>query len=172
MRVASIPCVVLVVSGLALACGAKQEPAPTPAAIVVAPVASASTLRVREPPAAVPTASAERTAPAETCPRGCRGRANQDLEAALMKAARATRSCYNRALAQDPQLAGKLMVELTITADGAVCRSAITRNDVSPSLDECVTAAMKGPFPPPTSGCVEVTVPFNFVQSTGDGGTP
>ncbi len=96
----------------------------------------------------------------------CSGRTNADLEAALGARARASRRCYNNALASDNTLTGKLSVSLRIGSNGTVCSANIGTNELNSSqVSSCVLNTFRSSsFPSPTGGCAEASVPMNFVQ--------
>ena len=81
------------------------------------------------------------------------------------------KECYENALREQPQLAGKLVVNFTIVAEpevgGLVAESAIAAEGstiLDPAMRECVQETMYGAkFPPPQGGGeVHVTYPFTF----------
>jgi hypothetical protein len=96
----------------------------------------------------------------------CSGRNTPDLEAALSARARASKRCYNNALSSDNTLQGKMAISLRIGSNGAVCSANITSNDLgSQQVANCVANTFRqSGFPSPAGGCVEATVPMNFVQ--------
>lgn len=79
------------------------------------------------------------------------------------------RDCYNKGLAKDPTLAGKIVIEFTIGPSGAVERS--TATDVSgladPELPKCIADAIATwTFPAPRGGGrVTVSYPFNLMST-------
>jgi len=98
--------------------------------------------------------------------KSCSGKSNSDLDAALNARARASRRCYNAARSSDNTLSGKMSVSVRIGSNGAVCSANISSNELgSQQVAVCVTNMFRSPgFPSPTGGCVEATVPMNFVQ--------
>jgi hypothetical protein len=96
----------------------------------------------------------------------CSGKSNADLDAALGARARASRRCYNQALASDNTLQGKMSITMRIGSNGAVCSANVGTNELgSQQVANCVANAFRSAgFPSPTGGCVEATVPMNFVQ--------
>jgi Ca-activated chloride channel family protein len=78
------------------------------------------------------------------------------------------RSCYNAALANDPNLAGNVTIEMTIGADGKLSTSLVTGNTTKDEpLAQCIAkAAQKWTFPKPAGGGT-VTVSYPFVLSPG-----
>lgn len=98
--------------------------------------------------------------------KSCSGKSNADLDAALGARARASRRCYNQALAADNSLTGKMSISVRIGSNGAVCSANISSNELgSAQVANCVANTFRSAgFPSPTGGCVEATVPMNFVQ--------
>lgn len=82
------------------------------------------------------------------------------------------RYCYEKQLAKSSSLAGKLMVEFVIGADGRVTTSRLAEDTLSdPEVGRCVVSRVKGwTFPKPEGGgVVVVTYPFLF-KPAGQGG--
>lgn len=77
------------------------------------------------------------------------------------------RACYERALARQPHLRGRLVLQFTIEREGEVTRAAIGKGSTlrDASMRRCVLAiAHAWQFPAPdTGGQVHVTYPFVFV---------
>jgi hypothetical protein len=96
----------------------------------------------------------------------CSGRNTPDLDAALQMRARASKRCYNKALESDNTLQGKMSVALRIGSNGTVCSANIASNDLgNAAVANCVANTFRSvSFPAPAGGCVEATVPMNFVQ--------
>jgi outer membrane biosynthesis protein TonB len=82
----------------------------------------------------------------------------------------AIRACYERALKQQPSLAGKLVVAFTITAAGTVSAVEIdedTLSEAAPGMTACVRGSIRQwRFSPQGEGSVELRFPFVF-QSSG-----
>jgi hypothetical protein len=152
-----------------------------PATVMNLPSASVSVPPVRPhdddippPPPPEPSASAAPTAhpnvnyvASNGCEaKTCNGKNSPDLEAALSARARASKRCYNNALASDNTLQGKMSIALKIGSNGQVCSANIASNDLgSQQVAACVQNVFRAsPFPSPAGGCVEATVPMNFVQ--------
>ncbi len=72
------------------------------------------------------------------------------------------KGCYEKALLVQPQLAGAMMVELTISSKGKVVSSAAT--GVDPALARCIADVIKTlEFPKPNDGgSVQVSYPFTL----------
>jgi hypothetical protein len=60
-------------------------------------------------------------APAPGCPTSCTGRAPSELVQALQARMIEAKSCYERALHDDPNIGGKLKLSIRIVNSGAVC---------------------------------------------------
>jgi len=80
------------------------------------------------------------------------------------------RSCYQSALAVDPDLEGKIVVKFVIAASGEVSRSEITDDEITDDeigaedVTDCILDHVDGfVFPPPVgNGIVIVRYPFLF----------
>jgi Ca-activated chloride channel homolog len=73
------------------------------------------------------------------------------------------RECYDAALTQDPGARGKIVVDFTIAASGAVKQSKLASSDMSPQLGECVAQKISAwRFPAPAGGELTVSYPFAF----------
>lgn len=82
------------------------------------------------------------------------------------------RYCYEKQLAVSPSLAGKLMVEFVIGADGRVTTSRVAEDSLADAeVGRCIVSRVKGwSFPKPEGGgVVVVTYPFLF-KPAGQGG--
>jgi TonB family protein len=136
---------------------ASQPPPPSvparPAAAVPAP-----------PP---PPASQPRVDPtqAEQAP-SVRGDIDREvIRRVFRQATGAVRRCYESALQQNPSLAGRVVVKLTIGATGQVVLATVQSSTLKHSeVESCILAVMRGlAFPkPPGGGIVVVTYPFVF----------
>lgn len=81
----------------------------------------------------------------------------------------ALQACYERALRNDPTLAGRVVTQLTIEESGHVSGVVSTENGVSdPSVGVCVTRVMQGfRFSPgPEGGTVTYTIPLTFAPAS------
>jgi hypothetical protein len=120
-----------------------------------------------KPEAGAPT-TVKNTGPANTgCEaKTCSGSSTDDLNAALAARARLARKCYEQALANDAELQGKLSVTVKVGTGGASCAASIKSDDLhSATVSNCVVNYFRnGNFPAPRGGCVEATVPLNFVK--------
>ncbi|MCB9752110.1 MAG: AgmX/PglI C-terminal domain-containing protein [Myxococcales bacterium] len=73
------------------------------------------------------------------------------------------RACYNDGLGRDPELAGRVVVQFTITGEGAVSRSAVGERALADeAVADCIAAAIGSwTFPDwATPGDVVVNYPF------------
>jgi hypothetical protein len=76
----------------------------------------------------------------------------------------ALRACYERSLKRNPNLGGKVVLHLTITAAGTVSAVDLTSESLDdPDLASCVrSSVMRWRFPAPEGGGLEVSFPFVF----------
>jgi outer membrane biosynthesis protein TonB len=132
------------------------EPEPEPAA-VAAPAASE-----------VKAADAPKSGPKK--PKGCeveecKGAATVEIHGALRAKAGQVRSCYERALAHNAGLQGKIEVDVRIAPSGEVCSTSIAKETLGdPAVLSCVLQRFRsGQFPKPSGGCIDTRVPINFV---------
>ena len=74
------------------------------------------------------------------------------------------RSCYERGLAGDSKLEGRVAVRFVIARDGSVASAAEAGSDLpNARVVACVVHAYYGPcFPEPTGGIVTVVYPIVF----------
>lgn len=149
-------------------------PVPSASVVTTAPPPRKKEDYIPPPPDPIPSADAAPPPKQNTTfvasngceAKSCGGKSNADLDAALGARARASRRCYNQALASDNSLTGKMSISLRIGSNGTVCSANISSNELgSPQVANCVTNTFRSAgFPSPTGGCVEATVPMNFVQ--------
>ena len=126
--------------------------------------------------AAATTERSERTEAAEVRPRvrardaETRGNGRLDqsnLNDVLRRRQRDIERCYERALAQDPSLSGRLTVQFTIGADGAVTDARLPDNGLNDSVGNCVLGRVRRwRFDPPDGGTVTVRRPYLLEPST------
>jgi hypothetical protein len=96
----------------------------------------------------------------------CSGIASGDLESALAFRAKQAHSCYDSALANDSSLKGKIAISVRVASNGQVCNANVASNDMgSAAVAQCVANKFRqtGFFPAPKGGCIDATVPMNFV---------
>jgi hypothetical protein len=99
------------------------------------------------------------------CEAKCTGTATPELEQALRVRASQARRCYNEALSRDPSLRGHLVLDVRVSTAGNVCAVNVQNNDMgSPKVANCAAHILGGAsYPAPRGGCVDSTVPLNFV---------
>jgi len=120
--------------------------------------------------AAVPAGPAPSSAPVRrdpNCDDPCRGKETAELLSSLRAKAGQARSCYERALANNGALAGKLEVTLRVGANGAACSASVANDTLADAaVKSCALARFRGGrYPKPTGGCVDVSVPMNFMPA-------
>ena len=75
------------------------------------------------------------------------------------------RACFNEALASDPELTGRLVIQWVIGSTGEVVSAEVFESELeNDAFHECVTdLVLEWEFPPPDGGgVVRVNYPFNF----------
>ena len=94
-------------------------------------------------------------------------RAEYEIEQVFQKNKGAIYSIYNRALRKDPSLQGKVVIELTIAANGRVTAVKILSSDLnSPKLERKIMARVKlFKFKPGNTEAVTVKYPIDFLPS-------
>lgn len=149
----------------------SAEPPPPPPPFEPARPAPA---RVGAIPPDVALAPAASPAPATAgaprdpnCADPCKGRETADLLTALRTKAVQARSCYERALVTNSSLSGKLEVALRVGASGSACSASVANDTLKDaSLERCALARFRsGNYPKPIGGCVDVSVPMNFMPA-------
>lgn len=90
------------------------------------------------------------------------GRLDADnLNSVLRRRQRDIERCYERALAQDPSLSGRLTIQFTVGADGAVSDARLVDNGLNDSVGNCVLGRVRRwRFDPPSGGSVMVRRPY------------
>lgn len=144
----------------------EAPPPPPPASDTLTgsgPAASDTGAAARGAPSAQ-TAAAPRASRDSGCEAPCRGSATDQLVRALGSKAAGARACYERALANDSGLSGKLEIAVRVGSTGAVCSAAPSSDTLKdPAVLGCVLGRIRsGVLPKPTGGCVDVAVPINF----------
>jgi hypothetical protein len=98
-----------------------------------------------------------------------------ELVRALIQRQANVRSCYNRALRDDPHLTGKIAIELQIAEDGQPCDARVVVNELGDAgVAECAVRVIMGAsYPPTAGGCVVANMPWRFVPKSAvtDAGT-
>jgi hypothetical protein len=96
----------------------------------------------------------------------CHGEAPLPLQRELAERAGSLRSCYERLLRYGPTEEGRLLVELSIDAQGAVSSVRLVLDEVGDgALSQCVVETMRAPYESGAEGdCATVRVPVTFRQ--------
>jgi hypothetical protein len=77
------------------------------------------------------------------------------------------RSCYERALRNNPTLSGRLEVRFTIGAAGRVTSASSSGLSAAPEVGTCVASRIRGlVFPQPEGGSVDFSFPFTFAPGS------
>jgi hypothetical protein len=83
------------------------------------------------------------------------------------------RPCYDRVLAADRTLRGRMRVLVRLRDDGSVCETRVLASDLPADMGRCVARVLGGTsYPPPSGGCIDVEVPLTFVPPEADAGGP
>jgi hypothetical protein len=95
----------------------------------------------------------------------CTGTPAANFQSIVRGRAGAAQRCYEKALAQQEQLQGRLTVNLCVGVGGGVCGASIANDSLgSPLVSQCVLNIFRSTvFPSPKNGCVDAQVPLNFV---------
>jgi hypothetical protein len=155
--------------------GEEEKPAQLPPEAVTA-AATPIPDQVLPPPPPIASA-ADASAPEPTTKKGpmqstfcptcgsCSGTAAANFQSIVRGRAQAAQRCYEKALAQQDQLQGKLSVNLCVGVGGGVCSASIASDSLgSPLVSQCVLNIFRATtFPSPKNGCVDAQVPLNFV---------
>ncbi len=109
---------------------------------------------------------------AQDAPQGgvaASGSLDRDVLARVFRrdAVPATRRCYERALREDPDVAGTIRIRTRIGPTGAVASAEVESSTTGhPALDACVARAVGDlEFPAPAGGEVVVVYPFTFMAN-------
>ncbi len=91
-------------------------------------------------------------------------RSNEALLAVVRRYAPAIQYCYESELKNDPGLRGKLVVSLTVAADGRVTDAAVVEDRLgNPAVADCALAQIRAwRFPAIDGGATTFRVPFLF----------
>jgi TonB family protein len=94
-------------------------------------------------------------------------RPQYEIEQVFQKNKSAIYTIYNRALRKDPSLQGKVVIELTIAANGSVIKARILSSDLNnPKLEKKLIARVKlFRFKPGNTEKVTVKYPIDFLPS-------
>jgi hypothetical protein len=102
------------------------------------------------------------------CDDPCRGQETPELLGAMGARAGQARSCYERGLANNAGLSGKMQVSVRVSPSGVACSAAVTKDELDDArVSSCVLSRFRsGKYPLPTGGgCVNVSVPINFMPA-------
>ncbi|MEZ4406078.1 MAG: AgmX/PglI C-terminal domain-containing protein [Polyangiales bacterium] len=73
------------------------------------------------------------------------------------------RSCYERALRNNPTLSGRVEVRFTIGTSGRITSASSSGMSEAPEVGSCVVSRIRGlVFPAPEGGSVDFSFPFTF----------
>ncbi|MCW9023370.1 MAG: TonB family protein [Gammaproteobacteria bacterium] len=105
--------------------------------------------------------------PSERAGNGRAARSQEEIELVFQQNKGAIYSLYNRALRKDPSLQGKVLLELTISADGSVIRARIVSSELNaPKLEKRLVSRIKlFKFSRRDVDSVTVTYPIDFLPS-------
>lgn len=139
----------------AAGCAPPTAPVPPPE-----PPPAASTA-VMTPSSATPPPAGS-TPPAPNCETVCKGKITNELESALVERTKKAHRCYDNALANDPKLDGKVVIDVVVGRDGSVCSSKVKSKDAGfDAVAECIAGTFSGSaFPAPEGTCADVVVPI------------
>jgi outer membrane biosynthesis protein TonB len=166
------------IAGIGVTLALRRSPpapasAPSPVASVAPTPANPQVNDIPPPPPPEEVVEAGPASPRvvyQTINGGCDGRCNgtppPELEQALAVRANHARHCYNSALAQDPNLKGRVSVAVRIGPSGNVCSASVASNDMgTPTVAECAANVFRtaAGYPAPRGGCVDAKVPLNFI---------
>ena len=145
-------------SGLGTSSGAEGEVGRARVGGGESEVAAAATTERTEERDTVQVRASVRNRDAQT--RG--GTLDQDdLQRTLRRKRSDIERCYERALASDPELSGRILVEFTIGTDGRVSSASLRENTVGSSVGSCVEGRVRRwRFDPPEGGSATVRVPY------------
>jgi TonB family protein len=158
---------------LALGCGSAAPPPESPAATPAAsseegtapveiPASEPSTAAPAEPAAATDAPASDAT---PRLPRDSRGK--QEIQQVMADNRDKVRACYDAALAQNPGIAGDLVIDFTIDPRGEVKQAEVnwSQSEIHiPELDTCAADVVRSlKFPASSRGLEsKVSYPFNF----------
>ncbi|MFT4705580.1 MAG: TonB family protein [Bradymonadia bacterium] len=121
-------------------------------------------------------ASLGRRSAREPRARMSRGRPNvngfltrEQIERVVRRHSRGIRYCYERELANEPDLGGRISASWTVGLDGRVQSASITENSMgNRAVESCVLREVRRMrFDQPDGGLVSVTYPFSFRSEEG-----
>ena len=151
-------------SGLGTSSGAEGEVGRARVGGGESEVAAAATTERTEERDTVRVRASVRGRDAQT--RG--GTLDQDnLQRTLRRKRSDIERCYERALAGDPELSGRILVEFTIGTDGRVSSASLRENTVGSAVGSCVEGRVRRwRFDPPEGGTATVRVPYILEPSS------
>lgn len=167
----------LVIGGVVIwKMGAEDDPPrePEPAAAPVATMPIPDQVLPPPPPIATEDAAAPPPEPTRkvvasqtfcsSCGK-CTGTEAANFRSVVRGRAGTAQRCYEKALAQQEGLQGKLTVNLCVGVGGGVCGASVASDSLgSPLVSQCVLNIFRAStFPSPKNGCVDAQVPLNFV---------
>jgi hypothetical protein len=152
----------------------RSSAAPMPSASIVAQPIESANPKIEEIPPPPPIEEKPEAGPgprivyvqAGGCEGKCVGTAPPELGQALQVRGAQARRCYNAELGRDPSLRGHVTIAVRIGTAGNVCSVNVTANDMgTPNVANCAANIFvrSGSFPAPRGGCVDTSVPLNFV---------
>lgn len=149
---------------IAVVCSCETPPAPAPA-VVEAPTPTPTEIAEPvAPPAEAEPVQTERVPIARQAKATVEGPLDKDIIRRIVRAhINEVRYCYNEGLAEDPALAGRVVVAFTIGPKGSVTNSEVTSTDLADEgVAECISEAVaRWKFPKSKGGePVQVTYPF------------
>jgi hypothetical protein len=135
---------------LATACAPATPPAAAPLAAPAAAPAPAEP--TKKPPLAEPPFARDQLRRQLEALRHPPGYASQ-VQQLLLRRMPALRRCFEQALKGNPALGGKLRLQFTIGADGAITTASARVGTPDIGLETCLTSTLKRwVFPPPPGG--------------------
>lgn len=97
----------------------------------------------------------------------------EDIRQVVRRNEAQVRGCYERVLAGNPNLAGRVTIQFIIIGDGSVEVSRLDSSTLgSPSAEACIAEAACGWHFPKTNGGGQVIVTYPFNLNTSRAGTP
>lgn len=118
-------------------------------------------------PSAQPSSNGLLRSAKSPCSGECKGEVTGALRSALAGRGGAGRRCYEKSLAQNATLSGKMTMHVKVSPQGSVCAANIINDTLQdPGLANCILGVFRAStLPAPQGGCVEVDVPLNFVPT-------
>jgi len=149
--------------------GPAVQPAPSAAPALPPPAAAGDPLAPAPaaPPGApmVPAPPAPAPEQTDVVEPAAGPRTPNDIRRVIRASTGSVRACYERGQQDEPTLAGRLVIQLGITPDGAVATAAVTDDALhNASVNDCVLRTFRDMRFPPTSepGMQTVNYPLIF----------